>query len=76
MLTLLEDMIIFIRMWAFSGQEKTKNVTCIGMSVAAATDVVDRDVAVVVAAIVLSKTLVLEEAVFLGSLMIKKLRVI
>lgn len=73
---MLEDMIIFIRMWAFSGQEKTKNVTCIGMS-AAAVVVVDRDVAeAVVAAIVLSKTLVLEEAVFLGSLMIKKLRVI
>ena len=72
---MLEDMIIFIRMWAFSGQEKTKNVTCIGMS-AAATDIVDRDVAAAVAAIVLSKTLVLEEAVFLGSLMIKKLGVI
>ena len=72
---MLEDMIIFIRMWAFSGQEKTKNVTCIGMS-AAAIDVVDRDVAAAVAAIVLSKTLVLEEAVFLGSLMIKKLGVI
>jgi hypothetical protein len=48
-------------MWAFSGQEKTKNVTCI-VSVTAA------------AAIVLSKILVLEEVVFLGSLMIKKLR--
>ena len=55
-------MIIFIRMWAFSGQEKTKNVTCIVSVTAAA------------AAIVLSKTLVLEEVVFLGSLMIKKLR--
>jgi hypothetical protein len=46
-------------MWAFSGQEKTKNVTCI-VSVAAE--------------IALSKTLGLEEVVFLGSLMIKKLR--